>query len=106
MSPNPVTELNTQLAGLSLRCRARRWFGALFHVGVSQDIAADIVREERRKVDLAYAAEQADLEAVKDIQRFIANGNRACDLPILKKALRQINRSSRLDHNLCERAQA
>ncbi len=106
MKDHPITELRGQLAALSLRCRTRRWFGALFHVGVSEDIAADIVREERRKADLAYAAEQADLEAVKDIQRFIANGNRPADIPILKRALRQIHRSGRLDHNLCDRAQA
>lgn len=104
---NPLTELVTQLRQFAARCRSCRWLGALFHVGVALDIAADAVRAQSHQATDAYTAEQADLEAVKLIHRVCCAGHVSkTDLPLLTAALRHIHNSARRDHAIAARAQA
>lgn len=65
---NPAIELSQTLRRLADRCRAARWWGALFHVGVCQDIAADVLAHEKKIRVTAQAAENFDSEALARIE--------------------------------------
>lgn len=107
MKINPITELRLHLHGVSLRCRARRWLNALFHIEVARDIAADVERERQRIESLAYADEQADAEAYKTLRAISADGYISKDeMPRFRQALRQIHRSGRIAHQIGQHARA
>lgn len=101
-TPKPLCELRDSLSGFSARCRAARWYGALFRVGVAQDIVADDTKALNRISRAAYSAEQDDLEAVKIIKAAARDGFSDADLPALDKALRLIMSSAKKDHQISE----
>lgn len=94
---NAVAELRKYLAGFSARCRSAGWFGALFHVGVTQKIAEDVQAVESRAALLAYAGEQEDLEAVKLLTRATAQVKSTRARVLLTRAIRLVRASARHD---------
>jgi hypothetical protein len=99
---NCLSELFRYLGGVAIRLRTDRNFTGLFHVRVIQDIAVDLRREDQKLASEAYAAEQADLEAVKLLEEAARDGFSNADLPAVQTALRHIRRSARIDHKLSE----
>jgi hypothetical protein len=98
-----MQELNKFLAGLIPSLRARHQYAEVLNVEVAQEIAADIAALQ----SAAYAAEQADLEAAKIIGAITADGHLTdAELPLLTRALRNINRSAAHDHHLSEQLTA
>ncbi len=69
ITQSPVRELRFYLAGFAVRCRSARWFGALFHVGVCENIVVDVAANEARAARIAQEAEQADRAAEDDLQK-------------------------------------
>lgn len=65
---NPLSELRAYLSEHAAICRARRWFGSLFHVGVCQQIVEDVAANELRAASKAHRAELLDIEADRAIQ--------------------------------------
>lgn len=105
MPTNAINELRGQLSTFALTCRARRWFGALFHLRITRAIANDIVREQRAQAETAFSAEQADLAAAQIIEQVTRDGKvTRSELSLLRKARRFIQRSARADHAISERA--
>lgn len=104
---NPVAELLGHLARFSDRCRASRWFGALFHVGVAQDIVADIAKQQDQIRDAAHAAETYDLEALAKIDEATSPESDG-GVAITPKELRAIKplivKSATLDHDTADLA--
>jgi len=102
---SPTTELIASLARFSGRCRDRGWFGALFHVGVCQDIAADVVANQNAIRDTAYAAETYDREALRLIDEVLADGKvEQSEIAALKKARSLAAKSAECDHDASELA--
>lgn len=100
----PLAELRQSLSDFAARCRAMNWLGALFRVGVAQDIVKDVEAQQAAIANDAYSAEQSDLEAVKIIEDAARDGLSQCDMPALAKALRLIKRSAERDHHITEAA--
>ena len=95
-----VQELSDYLAEFTARCRAARWLGALFHVRVCADIVDDINSTEQKAAALAYTAEQADLEAMKELHAALADGLDKSDEPAVKRALANLGRSAKNDRSI------
>lgn len=94
----PVAELRTYLTGFAARCRAARWYGALFHVGVVEKIAEDVATTETAAAQLNYTAEQEDREAAKLVRAVLADGKvTVAELPTLRRAARLIDASAAHD---------
>lgn len=95
---NPLAELRTYLASFAARCRAARWLGALFHVGVVEKIAEDVAKTQQDAAQLNYSAEQEDREAAKLVRAALADGKvTAAELPALRRAVRLIDASAAHD---------
>ena len=99
---NPLKEVAAWLVDFTARCRAKRWVGALFWVGVTEDIVSDVVRIQRTVSAAAYAAEQEDLEAAKLIEEAACDGLTADDLPKLRQAARLARKSANRDRQICD----
>lgn len=77
---NATAELRSYLGTFAARCREARWYGALFHVGVVDDIAADAERVEQAAAKLARKAEAQVAqvaERVKNLRGIPAADRRA-----------------------------
>lgn len=98
----PLAELKVYLAETATRCRAMRWLGPLFCVGVTQDIVADVERDQLQIVRNAETAERADLEAAQIIETAAADGLTDSDLPAVRRALKLIRRSASADRQIAE----
>lgn len=93
-----TNELLTYLRDFAARARAARWFGALFHVGVVQNIAADVVETEGEAADLVALAEKQDREAAELIRSSLSDNRITADeIPLLRRALRKIEASAAND---------
>lgn len=92
-----LSELCGYFAQFAVRCRAARWLGALFHVRVCVDIAADIEKARIEAIQKAYDAEQADRLATKLLMRALANGLDESDVPAVRRAMTLICRSAKKD---------
>lgn len=97
-----VTELAGHLSRFADRCRAARWFGPLFHVGVAQDIAADVASDHSKIRETVTEAQNFDLEALAQIERATAkDSDGGCT--ITPKELRRIRplivKSATLDNH-------
>lgn len=103
---SPLAELRTWLADTAARCRAQKWFGALFLTNVASDIVADVVKNEEAAARDAYSAEQSDLEAVRILDEAAADGLSNSDMAAVAKAVRLIRRSAQKDHAVSERLAA
>lgn len=95
-----LKELREYLTDFSARCRASRWLGALFHVRVCADIAADIEAMKEKAAQRAYDAEQADLLAARDLTDALADGLDESDEPVVRRALASLNRSANYDREI------
>lgn len=95
-----VTELKGYCVEFATRCRASRWLGALFHVRVCSDIADDIAANEAKAARKAYDSEQADLLAIKELHAALADGLDKSDVPAIRRALANINRSAVHDREI------
>lgn len=95
---SPIGELRAYLVGFAARCRAARWFGAVFHVGVISDIAADVQAAERRAADAGYAIEQSELIAAAEIRAFEADRDEAH----LRRAARIVARDAERGREISE----
>lgn len=90
-----TTELRSYLGTFAARCRAARWLGALFHVGVVSDIAAEVAETTEAAARISYTAEQEDREAAKLLRGVLADGKVTPDeIPALKRAARLVNASA------------
>lgn len=97
-----VTELTGQLARFAERCRSMRWFGALFHVGVAQDIAADIATHEAKVNATFNEAKKYDLEALAELeaaQHPDSDGGRAITPKEIRRIKPLIVKSATVDDN-------
>lgn len=104
---NPTSELTTTLSRFAERCKGARWLGALFHVGVCQDIAADVVRHQGQIRDTTHAAETYDLEAlakIEDAQKPDSDGGTAITAKEMRGIKPLIVKSATLDHDASELA--
>ncbi len=98
-----VPELSSHLSGFAERCRAARWFGALFHVGVAQDIVADVVADQAKARVTATEAQNCDLEALMEIEKATAkdsDGGEKITPRELRKIRPLIVKSAALDNEL------
>jgi hypothetical protein len=98
-----VSELTGHLARFSDRCRTARWFGPLFHVGVAQDIVADVAADQAKIRATVTEAQNFDLEALAQIERATAkDSDGGCT--ITPKELRRIRplivKSATLDNQV------
>lgn len=107
MSTNhPVSELGERLGRFSSRCRSARWFGALFHVGVCQDITEDIKAHEESVRQDAFKAETYDNEAIRLMDEAMAPDSDGGAAITPKEAVRikaMVHRSMTIDHDVTER---
>lgn len=97
-----VHELTVNLARFAERCRSARWFGALFHVGVAQDIAADIAKEQSVVRETVTSAANFDLEALAEIEAATAkdsDGGSAITPRELRRIKPLIVKSATLDQH-------
>lgn len=95
-----VKELKDYCGEFATRCRASRWLGALFHVRVCADIADDIAANEAKAARKAYDSEQADLLAINELRAALADGLDKSDVPAIRRALANINRSAVHDREI------
>lgn len=103
MIARPLIELRSFLSGLLPGLRQRRDFGTMLKVEVAQEITAEVVTATKQASDLAYKAEQADHEAARIIGLVLADGRVTPEeLPLLTKALANINRSAGHDRTLAD----
>jgi hypothetical protein len=114
---SPLSELRASLSEFADRCKAQRWFGALFRVNVAQDIVADVANEHAAGGRDGYAAEQADILARDEVaaarvelETALADGLDKTDRPRvvaaiarLKSATRHVDNSAALDRRITER---
>jgi hypothetical protein len=100
----PIAELRQSLSDFATRCRAARWFGALFRVGVAQAIVEDVERQQVEIANKARGAEQADLQAAKILEEAARNGLQASDMAAVAKAIRLIRLSAKRDQSIAEAA--
>lgn len=92
------------LASWSADLRKLRDWRNLLDAEAAQSIAADLAVREQALAGVAYTAEQADLEAVKLLEKAKEGGLDNSDLPLIARALRHIRRSAAHDHTLSEAA--
>ena len=98
MKANPLPELRSYLTAFADRCHAANWLPALFHVTVAQDIVEDEVRVQRKIEDRAYAAQQADREAIQILDEVLEDGHVSpSEISRLRLARRHIASSERAD---------
>lgn len=98
-----LAEMIVFLKTVAADFRSRRRFGDVLQAEVAQDIAADIATEQGRAARLAYAAQQADLEA-EHIMRTVLADNRvtADEIPLLRTAQRHVHRSATTDQKITD----
>ena len=100
---NTLLALVAHLARFKARCTAAGWLGAQIHVEGAELHAANLSVAQARVGQLAYSAEQSDLQAVQDIETVLRDGEVVeAELPVLKRALRHIKASARRDHQITE----
>jgi hypothetical protein len=103
--PSIGTLIAEQARWLALKAaslRAARLYRQLCALTVAQDIAAEQAAVCASLSATAYAAEQADLEAVRVLEDAARDGLTADDLPAVEKAVCHIRRSAAADHALAE----
>lgn len=104
-----VSELSSHLTRLADRCRTARWFGALFHVGVAQDIVADVASDQAKIRATVTEAQNCDLEALAQIERATAKDSDG-GATITPRELRQIRplivKSATLDNQVAVMTEA
>lgn len=103
---SPLRELRVYISNTAMRCRAGRWFGALFHVNVINDITRDVAEQQTTVARDAYTAEQYDLEALRILDEAARDGFSNADLPAVVRASRLIQRSAALDRKISDIAAA
>lgn len=97
-----VQELSSTLAHFARRCRDARWWNALFHVGVAQDIVADIEKEQAVVRSTVNEAAKFDLEALAEIEAATAkdsDGGSTITPRELRKIKPLIMKSATLDQH-------
>ena len=104
---SPVSELRDYLREFMAECRVSKWFKALLHVRVVEQIAEDI-EATRAKIEAeAHAAEVADIEADKLLLEVLADGIVSpAEIEQVRAAQRLIRRSATADQNVGQLARA
>lgn len=103
----PIVELRSYLSGLAQRCRAARWFGALFHVTVAEDIVADLAATHAAARAKAEEAEQYDAEGLSLADDVLLNGVvEEHELPKLRRAIAAFRKSRKADADVVEMLRA
>ena len=103
MKSTALKGLLNWLAESASRSRAARWLGAAFRFDVATDLAAEVQAEQVKLSQQAYTAEQADREAASAIETALSDGQLdASDLPAIKTALRNVQRSAEHDRQITE----
>ncbi len=98
-----LSELSAHLATFRASLRGRRQHGDQLQVEVAQDIVADAAAQQGRVGQLAYTAEQADLEAGQLLDQVLADKRVTPDeIPLLQRAARNVRRSAATDRKITE----
>lgn len=97
-----VAELKNFLRSWLPDLRRQRNFSAVVEVQALQAITHEVGAAQSKAAQAAYTAEQADLDAAAILERAAADGLDASDLPAVRQAIKQINRSARHDHTITE----
>jgi DNA-binding phage protein len=95
-----LTELRTCLDIGATRCRAMRWFGALFHVSVAQDIAAEVAEAQTAMARDAEAARGDNEAAVALLERAMRERNHALVSQAMKRIRKSASRMQKISENL------
>jgi hypothetical protein len=102
---NFLNELQRHIATVRDSLRARRLHGDQLQVEVVQDITLDLAIVQGRAGELAYTAEQADLEAarlLKLAQEPDSEGGVLITPREARPIFRHITRSAQRDHQITE----
>lgn len=100
---NYLGELKDHLLAFARSLRGRRAFADVLQVEVAEDIRADAARQQGRVGQLAYTAQQSDLEAARLLREAIADGHITADeVPEIRAALRHVIRSAHSDRRITE----
>jgi hypothetical protein len=103
---SPVSELCQYVGTFAARCKASRWYGAVFHVEVCRVIVANAVTQQRHIAARAYTAEQADHEAVRIMEEVLEDGRvTPSEIKRLRLAQRHIRNSEKADASIVELAE-
>lgn len=98
-----LRQLGAHLAAIKAGFRRNRAYAAILDAEVAEDIMADAAEVHRAAADLAYKAEQADLEAARLLRESLADGRIDLEeIPALQTALRHVTRSAASDHQITE----
>lgn len=112
----PLQALRDYLTESAQSCRANRWFRPWFKFTVAEELALDVAQAEAKVAQDAYAAEQCDCEAERELiaacyelKRATEDGLTNSDMPRLVKAIQRVQiarkhvkRSAQLDRNIHE----
>jgi len=86
--------------------RAKQHFETMLDIECVQDLAAEASGLVQRVHALAHKAEVHDLEAATLLERALAGGLDASDVPAIRRALALLRRSAADDHAITEVAHA
>jgi hypothetical protein len=99
----PLAELKHFFTGWIADLRGRRDYRNLVEAEAALDIARDLEARDATVSNVAYSAEQADLEAQAILATVLKDRVvTAAEIPLLEKALRHITRSAAADHQIGE----
>lgn len=100
---SPVKELISYAGEFADRCKSSRWLGALFHVGVVVDIAADVEAHEAEQGRKAYANECTQRILAEKLRAILADKRvDASELTDLEKIEAQITACAEQAHDIAE----
>lgn len=100
---NPITELCRYISGSIAHSRSRQCFSEVLSFEACEDIGADIVTHEQKVSRSAYSAAVEDEQADADVETVLADGKVTADeVPILRRAQRNIRRSAKRDRQIAE----
>jgi hypothetical protein len=104
---SPVSELRDYIREFAAECRVSKWFRALLHVRVVDQIANDI-EANRAKIEAeAHVAEVADTEADRLLLEVLADGIVSeAEVEQVRTAQRLIRQSATADQNVGQLARA
>ncbi len=74
LTRSPITELRDHLGGFTARCKAARWFGALFHVRTAELITGDVEARVTLATAEAVVIEADFATASADLREALADG--------------------------------
>jgi hypothetical protein len=117
---SPLAELRQSLGEFAARCRAQRWFGALFRVGVAQEIVADVAKDYEFTARESAIAAAEDVAAEKELTAAVTNledaltggldqsdaGKVVQAIARLRRARVKVRSSAARDHKISEAARA